>query len=69
LPQERDVRASAVLHPEDFEIFQVISTAEPVSICEEFVRGATRAAPEDADEEEAFARLERVTRKISTDSL
>src|SRR5207247_10899626 len=31
LPQEGDVRASAILHPEAFEISQVISTAETVS--------------------------------------
>ncbi len=60
MPQERDVRASAVLHPEDFEISQVVSTAEPVSSREEFVPGATRTASEDADEEEPLARLERV---------
>jgi len=59
LPQERDVRASAVLHPEDFEISQVVSTAEPVSSREEFVPGATRTASEDAHEEEPLARLER----------
>ena len=60
MPQERDVRASAILHPEDFEISQVISTAEPVSSSKKFVRGATRAASENAHEEEALARLERV---------
>src|SRR5207247_9966642 len=56
LPQEGDVRASAILHPEDFEISQGISTAETVSSREKFVRGATRAAAEDADEEELHAR-------------
>ncbi len=60
MPQERDVRASVVLHTEDFEVSQVISTAEPVSSSEKFVRGATRTASENAHEEEALARLERV---------